>query len=65
MVGANFIQNCSLPINKTIHAVFSIVLITHTICGYTHSNSFMDCFHTNFIIIKKKFPHIVLNNQNV
>jgi len=59
MVGADFILNYSLPINKTMHIVLSIVLITHTIFGSTHSNSFKDYIHTIFIIVIFKISHIL------
>jgi len=44
LIGANSIQNCSLPTNKTIQIIFSKVFTTFVICGFIHSNSSIDTF---------------------
>jgi hypothetical protein len=50
IVGVDYTYNYSLPTNKTMQIVPSIVLTTHTICGFTHYNSFVDCIHTFFLL---------------
>ncbi len=44
IIGANFIQNCSLLINKIIQIILSKVFTTFTISGFIHSNSSIDIF---------------------
>jgi hypothetical protein len=58
LVGVDFTQNCSFPTNKTIQIVLSIVFITHIICGFTHSNSYINYIHT-FFLLQLLFPYLL------